>query len=94
MQQQPLSVSLHLQNLVNAAVDVNQLYATESKALSYHLSVSTGCQVCGREEETAAGIPSHGDEQTDPDTAGVHSSPDQRGPAVSAAFLSVSACSI
>lgn len=52
--------------------------------------MSAGCQVCGREEETAAGLPSHGDEQTDPDTAGVHSSSDQRDPAVSAAFLSVS----
>lgn len=62
------------------------------------LSLSAGCQVCGGEEEAAAGLPSHGDEQTDPDTARVHSPPHQRDPAVSAAFLSVSghirACSI
>lgn len=66
--------------------------------VSLSLTLSLGCQVCGREEEAAAGLPSHGDEQTDPDTAGVHSSPHQRDPAVSAAFLSVSghiqACSI
>ncbi len=52
--------------------------------------MSAGCQVCGGEEEAAAGLPSHGDEQTDPDTAGVHSPPHERDPAVSAAFLSVS----
>lgn len=60
-------------------------------AVSCLLCLSAGCQVCGREEETAAGLPSHGDEQTDPNTARVHSSSDQRDPAVSAAFLSVSA---
>lgn len=54
------------------------------------LFLSSGCQVCGGEEEAAAGLPSHGDEQSDPDTAGVYSSPHQRDPAVSAAFLSVS----
>lgn len=59
--------------------------------MSYRLCLSAGCQVCGREEKTAAGLPSHGDEQTDPNTARVHSSPDQRDPAVFAAFLSVSA---
>lgn len=62
------------------------------------LSVSAGCKVCGGEEEAAAGLPSHGDEQTDPDAARVHSSPYQRGSAGSAAFLSVSghtqACSM
>lgn len=54
------------------------------------VSLSAGCQVCGGEEEAAAGLPSHGDEQTDPDAARVHSPPLQRDPAVSAAFLSVS----
>lgn len=60
--------------------------------------MSAGCKVCGGEEEAAAGLPSHGDEQTDPDAPRVHSSPHQRGSAGSAAFLSVSghtrACSM
>lgn len=53
-------------------------------------SFSAGCQICGGEEEAAAGLPAHGDEQTDPDPAGVRGPPHQRDPAVSAAFLSVS----
>lgn len=53
-----------------------------------------GRQICGGEEEAAAGLPSHGDEQAGPDSAGVHRWALQRDPAVSAAFLSVSAAAL
>lgn len=47
-------------------------FQTHSSLSLFLLTVSAGCQVCGGEEEAAAGLPSHGDEQTDPDAARVH----------------------
>lgn len=58
---------------------------------SSDLVFPAGRQVCGGKEEAAAGLPPHGDEQADPDCAGVYRSALQRDPAVSTAFLSVSA---
>lgn len=52
--------------------------------------LSAGCQVCGGAQKAAAGLPSHGDEQTGPDAAGVCRASHQGDPAVSVAFLPVS----
>lgn len=70
--------------MYSGAALTSHLFQTNSSS-----SVS-GCQVCGGKKEAAAGLPSHGDEQTDPDAARVHSQPHQRDAAVAAAFLSVS----